>query len=407
MGRFFLCSLYRSQIIIKKISSDLNSSELLRVCGFLATFPKKSMDVYITTLDKESEDDVKIILDMFSKDLGDIKFLPLRLKKNTDYFRKYKKLDRLHIDDITEILKLIKEQTETYGQYIVLLTEKGLDIPPALNPYEKDWNSVFISRNVVVNSSRWIELTEDRTYLALAHQIIENVFQALSYITLSHPSFLEDIHLGVSGCINDFCADFNQIHAKILSGFICQKCQERFLSFEQEKDLVQLKKILRRISNRITDNFEFEINSNKKIVINEYGDIKLGGSKLNFRGAKIVKHTYLFYLINYNKIIRTEDLEGSEEVRQKFVELSTLIGLNYNLHEMDNYITHISTHQSRTKKYLLNSLINENLLKNFEIKGKKEKVDGVINNKKHYYQISVEKESDIEIDPSLLKYRLN
>lgn len=365
------------------------------------------MDVYITTLDKRSEDDVKIILDMFSKDFGDIKFLPLKLKKNTDYFKKYKKLDRLHIDDIKEILPLIKEQTGTYDQYVVLLTEKGLDIPAASNPYEKDWNSVFISKNIVVNSSRWIDLTEDRTYLALAHQIIENLFQALSYVTISHPSFLEDIHLGISGCINDFCADFNQIHAKILSGFICQKCQERFLCYEQEKDLVQIKKILRRISNRITDNFEFEINTNKRIVVNKYGDIKLGGSKLNFRGAKIVRHTYLFYLLNYNKIIRTEDLESNYEVRKKFIELSTLNGINYNLHDMDNYITNISTHQTRTKKYLLNSLINENLLKNFEIKGQKEKVNGVIDSKKHYYQISIDQESDIEIDPSLLKYRLN
>lgn len=365
------------------------------------------MDVYITTLDKESEDDVKIILDMFSKDFGDIKFLPLKLKKNSDYFKKYKKLDRLHIDDITDILQLIKDQKEKHNDYVVLLTEKGLDIPIARNPHDKDWNSVFFTKNIAVNSSRWVQLTEDRTYLALAHQIVENIFQSLSHLTISGPTFLEDIHTGVSGCINAYCGNFDQINAKILSGFICKECQERFLCFEQEKDLIQIKKILRRISNRITDNFEFEINTNKRIVVNKYGDIKLGGSKLNFRGAKIVRHTYLFYLLNYNKIIRTEDLESNYEVRKKFIELSTLNGINYNLHDMDNYITNISTHQTRTKKYLLNSLINENLLKNFEIKGQKEKVNGVIDSKKHYYQISIDQESDIEIDPSLLKYRLN
>ncbi len=48
------------------------------------------------------------------------------------------------------------------------------------------------------------EITEDRSYLAIAHQIIENIFQSLSQINLGSTKLMQEIHLNSKGCINDY-----------------------------------------------------------------------------------------------------------------------------------------------------------------------------------------------------------
>ena len=192
-----------------------------------------------------------------------------------------------------------------------------------------------------------------------------------------------------------------------MGGFICKECQKRALNFIQEKDVIQFRKILTRIRNRITDNYDFEINHNTKIKVDKYGEITLGDTKLDFKNASIVRLSYLFYLINYNKIINSNDLLTDKNVREKFIGLSSFMGLHLSSYAMDMYVNNIRTYQTRTKQYLLNSLINENLVDHFAIKGKSEKFENKPKKKIHFYQIQIENESDIEIEQSLLKYRQN
>jgi len=368
------------------------------------------MKIYLTTLDSATRDDLLIIEEMLNKDKGPIAFKIVASNTKSGYAERYKDLKKLSLIDIKEINHEIKSENNIFGNYLVLITNKIIEKPAPVTIHGKEsWYSAFAFKDIAVHSLGWNDITEQRSYLAIAHQIIENIFQSLSRMNLNSNELLEDVHLQSKGCINDYCRNKNEIHAKILSGFICKYCQDTAREkLEKSKEefpggelyILQVKNLLTRIRNRLTDNFEFKVSTNVKIKIDKYGDIKLGDKLLDFGATRIIKHAYLFYLINHNIPMGANDFRTNYKIREKFKNLSNVTGMCKTMAEYDGYTNSMSSYNSKAKKYVLNALPDEGLIDHFFFKSKKDKLEG------HHYFIDIQPQN-IELDPSLLQYRVN
>lgn len=368
---------------------------------------KIEMDVYITTFDRKLEKTVKMILNLYSQDEGEIKFKPLKLNQNSFYYEEYNGITEFPYAQIGGIGGMIKNQHNIFEDYLVIITDKILDIPTSPSLNDKDWNSAFVFKNIIVKSVGYEKLTENRPYLGIAHQIIENIFQSLIKMKINSRELYRKVHLDSIGCINDYCKDFKDIKTKIMSGRICKKCQERAVQENVSPVIIkQIKNILQRINNVFNDNFEFE---NAKITVESHGRMFIGDTKVDFGKATVSKLVYLFYLINYNKIITKDDLLKNEEVRSKFIQLGLLFDEEYkkendgiaDYSRLNKLVNKLSTPVRRIKDELELYTFNDSLRKTLLIQSKK------IFANIHYYQIEFPDEQDIEIHNSLWKYQIS
>lgn len=365
---------------------------------------KKLMNTFIASFAQDFDDDVENIVEMFKKDKGPINFQLLPVDYDSDYFKNYESLSSLRTEDINDICSSLRQSTKekiASSDVVVIITPKKLDIPVISTPKEKDWNSVFISHNIAVNCSRWDKITEGRPYLAVAHQIIENIFQDLSHIEINSQKLYKDIHVDSEVCINDYCKNLNETKGKIRSGFICKSCTERALKFTDKSYVLQIKNILKRISERLNDNYDFTPTKEElRVKIDQYADIYLGGKRINFGKSKIAKLCYLFYLINHNRSIGAKDFKGSPEIQKKFISLSSLLGETFTDQQYYSYVRSIRTHHTRSFEKVLNGLENESVSPYFKFKSETIKQDVYV------YKIEV-LEDNIEIPEDFQKYRLN
>lgn len=359
------------------------------------------MTIYLFTLDDHLREDISVIVDMFNKNKGSLKFKILSYKSSTDYYNLYKKSRSLTLESISEICNKLKGENNVYEDYGVLITSKNIEKPKVITLEGKEsWYSAFVFKNIAINSNDWEEITEDRSYLAIAHQIIENIFQSLSQLNLGSTELMEEIHFNSKGCINDYGRNRSEIYAKIMSGYICKNCQERFIERRNdESTLNQIKSTLTIIRNRITDNYDLSLNFTETISVDKYGQISIGKNKINFGNAKTLSHIYLFYLINHNLKIGHNDFLEKKEIQDKFTALFRVTGEYKNKFQMIRYVDSMSTYHTRIKKYIQNSLAIESLYEKFLYKSKKSKEYG------HHYWLELE-DSQVELDPSLQQYKI-
>ena len=362
------------------------------------------MNTFIASFAQDFDDDVENIVEMFKKDKGPINFQFLPVDYDSDYFKNYESLSSLRTEDINDICSSLRQSTKekiASSDVVVIITPKKLDIPVISTPKEKDWNSVFISHNIAVNCSRWDKITEGRPYLAVAHQIIENIFQDLSHIEINSQKLYKDIHVDTEVCINDYCKNLDETKGKIRSGFICKSCTERALNYTDKSHVLQIKNILKRISERLNDNYDFTPSKEElRVRIDQYADIYHAGKRINFGKSKIAKLSYLFYRINYNKSIGTKDFKKSEEIYQKFITLSSLLGETFTSQQYHSFVRNIRSNHTRSFNKVLNGLENENVSPYFKIKSECVGQDVFV------YKIEALDEN-IDIHPSLQKFRLN
>lgn len=355
-------------------------------------------------MSKNFVEDVENIVEMFKKDKGPIHFHYLAVDYNSEYFEKHESLSKLKVEDINEICSGLRssstEKIETWDS-VVFLTPKKLDIPYLNVPKEKDWNSVFFTHNIAVNCTRWDEITEGRPYLAVAHQIIENIFQDLSNIEINSQKLYKNIHIDTEVCINDYCKNLNETKGKIRSGFICKACTEKALLHSDKSYVLQIKNILKRISQRLNDNYDFSPTKEElQVKIDQYAEIYIGGKKINFGKSRIAKLCYLFYLINFNKTIGAKDFKTSEEIRQRFISLSSVLGEKIEDRDFYSYVRNIRTHHTRSFEKVLNGLENESVSPYFKFKSECVEQDVYV------YRIEA-LEENVDIHNSLSRFRLN
>jgi hypothetical protein len=341
------------------------------------------LKVKIAYLNSQGRDNIIDVIEMLSKDRGPLTFELLENNYSSDYFRYHRDLTKISIDDLKELSKLIRsDHSIKTDDFVVVISQKSLDASVINIASLKDWNSFYYEQNIIVRSGGWSNITEGKPYLAIAHQIIENIFQNLGMIDLNSIRLQDSIHMETEVCINDFCEKPNETKGKIRSGYICRSCTESALNHTTNDYVIQIKNILSRISNRLRENYDFNFSDDElKIQVTENYKIEIGGHLLDFGHKGKLSHiVYLFYLINHNGGFGRKDLSTGGVAREKFMALHNHIYGKIYEDEVDRYVRGITPVHSRISTRLKNQLNIEALAHKYGFNSSKTKQDVTVYN---------------------------
>lgn len=391
------------------------------------------MNIHIIYLSSQGFENIEETISMFSKDKGPLNFKLLEVIHSSDYYQFYRDLAKISKNDLKELSKQIRDSHNIHpDDLVVIVSPKSLETPTEKFNSSKDWYSYYYERAIVVRTGGWDKVTEGKPYLGISHQIIENIFQFLGNIDLNSKKLEKSVHLETEVCINDFCANPNETKGKIRSGYICQSCIESSLKYISNDYVIQIKNILSRISNRVRENYVFDFSEDqlkieviekfipikkdkekpnpkkevkekhttKKEEIEKY-KIKIGGQIIEFGHKGKISHiVYLFYLINPNLGIGSEDLSKQGIVREKFKLLYKKIYEEIYDDEVDRYIKNITSVHSRISTRLKNQLKIESLAHKYGFNSTKVAQDVYV------YNIDVSQEHLI-LPPELNSFKIN
>ena len=341
------------------------------------------MDIHIIYLSSQGFENIEETISMFSKDKGPLNFKLLEVNYSSEYHRFYKEIKTISTSDLKNLSSKIRDFYEiSQDDYIVIVSPKSLETPTEKFTTPKDWYSYYYERAIVVKTGGWEKITEGNPYLGISHQIIENVFQSLGNIDLYSKKFEKSIHLETEICINDFCANPNETKGKIRSGYICQSCIESALKNISNDYVIQIKNILSRISNRVRENYVFDFSEDQlKIEVTQDYEIKIGGQIIDFgHKGKLYHVVYLFYLININVGIGSNELSKQGIVREQFKSLYNHLYKKIYDYEIESYIKNITSIHSRISTKLKNQLNIESLAHKYRFNSSKTRQDVYVYN---------------------------
>jgi hypothetical protein len=376
-----------------------------------------NMTVRIFCLNEKDIADTEYLTHMLSKDIGPLKFRLHKPSTKEDYYKFHNSLDIVSVHDFNHISQLIENKYPfNHNFFNVILTEKQIESPTNKFKSSKDWYSFYFEKFIIVKTSGWEESTEGKPYLGVAHQIIENLFQSLGCIDLYGLNLFDSLHRKTKTCINDFCETIEETNGKIRSGHICKQCYENAMPHIGNETIVQIRSILRRIRNRITEDYEIPVSDReRKIEINNNLDIIIGGVHLDWGKSKNLHPYYLFYLLNYNKNIGVSDFKGEgkyNDAMDKMTEL--LLNLkfkNFNklkgtsigerlykekIKLVNSFIKNITSYQTRIYNTIMNNVHREDVGYFYRLTSKK--ID-----RKNTYFVRVDS-TDIVIPENFKKY---
>lgn len=371
------------------------------------------MNVFILSINHQGSDNISQVLDMFQKDSGPLMFKLIENQADSDYFKYHRSIDKISIENLNQLSNLIRDYYKVdANDFLVIVSQKPL-IKPSISFYSnKDWISFYENKNILVKSAGWNKLTEGKPYLGIAHQIIENVFQIIGNIDLLGQNLDRSIHKEVDICINDFCENLNETKGKIRSGYICESCISAALYYTDLKYIIQIKKILGRISNRLRENHTYNFTDDelkievKKNIDNKEYSVYIGGTLIDFgHKGKLSLTAYLFYLINHNIGISKNDFarkadNPQNQARLMFMKLyEQLYGSFYDF-EMDIYVRDIRSVHSRISSRFLNQIQVDEIAQLYSFKS--EKISQDITN----YKLDL-KSHLVNLPSELMQFRLS
>ena len=191
--------------------------------------------------------------------------------------------------------------------FIVILSELGMDFSFHTN---KKWFSYFKGKNIAVRTNDWEDYSENKPYVAISHQIIENLFQSLSGYDFEEFDFY---HKRAKGCINDFCENEYEIEYKLRSGSICRQCLEKAAENNIPFEILDhIKLFLDVLRNELLE-FKSILNtySMPNLIISETGEISIGDKKIQME--YVPKTFYIFMLLNRGREISFRFLKKNHE----------------------------------------------------------------------------------------------
>jgi hypothetical protein len=352
-------------------------------------------------------------MEILSSQIGPLKFNLIEFSNKTEYFNFHNSLNKITLQDLKSLSDLIRnEEGLDSEEFVVIVSAKSLETPNKKLKTFKDWISFYQDRNIVIKSSGWDKVTENRPHLGIAHQIIENLFQNLSQVDLESIKLNESIHMEVEPCLNSFCENLKETRFKISSGHICGPCQKKALFYVSNNVIVQVRSILNCISQDYNDNCILEY-SDKELTIEVTGtyEIFIGGNEFKFDvRAKKSKITYLFYLINHGKDIGVSDFRGNyhhNDAYEKFKSLhEKLSGKTYD-YEIDSYLNDPSYRHTKIYKRMKEIFNSEFIANKYRIASTSETVgEGKRTSTVTTYHIDIEPKH-LNIPKDLLEFRVS
>ncbi len=276
--------------------------------NYLLVFEKKSMRVYITSTPEIKEFEIQKVVGLLNKQNGPLEFLASEILNQDLVYTSILNSQTLSFDEIIEISEMYRTRFNIDSESIlVTLSSLKLDFSFYTN---KKWFSYFKGNNIIVRTNDWEEYSENKPYIAISHQIIENIFQSLSgYVFEEYDYF----HKRAKGCINDFCENEYEIEYKLRSGIICKTCLERAAENQLPFGILnQIQSLLNQFRDEILD-FKSILNaySLPSLVISDNGEISIGDK--NIKMEYVPKTLYIYMLLNRGKEITFKNLKNNHE----------------------------------------------------------------------------------------------
>ncbi len=275
------------------------------------------MNIYISGTPEISMDSINEVVDFLSSINGPINFIPLSpVSKKWTTFRKSEKEKNedsyIILNDLKQIATVLRIQfTQIEDENLVIvLTSITLNFIEFNSP--KKWFSHYNDKDIYIRTYNWSQFTNNRPYLAICHQVLENTLQILNGNIGGKFDYYHNTPEG--GCINAFCVNEFEIEYKINSGKICSACQFNLKQNNvQSGYIIQIKNLLSKIAAEAnsldTDLFE---NRDIKIEINKRGDIYIDGIFLAMDEKP--RAFYLFFICSNNNAFTFPDLKSKKDI---------------------------------------------------------------------------------------------
>lgn len=372
------------------------------------------MKVYVTGTPEVSKQLIKKVVQLLGETKGPINPSQIDLLRSKD-LEPYVNLDEKEIPITFDSLNKVAEKgrlASNYdnGDFYVILTSHKLD----LAFFGKNWFSYFNKKNVFVRTYGWEEHTPGKVHIAIAHQIIENVFQSLSGYKFERYDYYHD---RAKGCINDFCKNEYEIEFKLRAGHICKSCLD--VAVNNGTSIEQIDQI-----SRFLNLFRDELLDFKSVIeemgvpnmkIKENGNIYIGDTFINI--DYIHATFYIFTFLHRGEEISIQYLRDNiDQFRNIYFSIKktgsdkaifTFMGFEYDSKGEKVYnrdrgpmMKYIRNRRDKIKTKIKEAVGLE-LAELFKI-GSFSKLDWK-RNKQHYSILPINDRVNIEIEPGLLE----
>lgn len=265
------------------------------------------MNVYITGTPEISNIKINKVVESLNRVQGPLKFFSVsKLSKAT--YRNTVDFDNDSSPLFFETLNYVaNSERDCFGypteDFIVILTSKKLENAF----YGKNWFSYFKGKNIFVRTYGWENHTPGKTHIAIAHQIIENIFQSLSGHIYEHYDYY---HQRPQGCINDFCSNEYEIEFKLRTGHICKSCLN--VAVENGISIELVGQIGRYLSFFRQELLEIQSTIDEmpipNVRISETGEVIVGNKKIDIK--YIHRAFYIFAILNRGEVMSVRFLRN-------------------------------------------------------------------------------------------------
>ena len=145
----------------------------------------------------------------------------------------------------------------------------------------------------------------------IAHQCVENIFQSISQLDIVNYKSEPNIHEPAIGCINDFCDEKVDIIRKFQTANICPSCYQRAVDKGiTDFVLAHIISIIEEVRKEFVISKNFRSQNLEKVVIDEKGNITIGGRVIKMETLpKVMYINFLNHIegIPTNKLCDNKD----------------------------------------------------------------------------------------------------
>lgn len=269
------------------------------------------MKVYITGTPEINEFEIQKVVGLLNKQNGPLEFLAsdILIQDFVDKsILKRNDSQTLSFDEIIEISEMYRTRFDIDSKsLLVILSSLKLDFSFYTN---KKWFSYFKENNIVVRTNDWEDYSENKPFVAISHQIIENIFQTMSGYDFEEFDYY---HKRAKGCINDFCQNEYEIEYKLRSGSICRQCLEKAAENKIPFEILDHIQLLLDVFRNELLEVKSILNaySLPSLVISDSGEISIGDK--NIRMEYVPKTFYIYMLLNRGREITLKILKNNHK----------------------------------------------------------------------------------------------
>ena len=372
------------------------------------------MQVYITGTPDVTSRLINRVVDLLNKCQGPLKFVAHE-SLTANYFLNIvgdnNDSPMITFDQIVNLCDHYRfDENIEINSFVIVLSSIKLDFAVIES---KKWFSYFSFKDIVVRTYDWDEYTNNKPQIAIAYQIIENIFQSLSGYRYNMFNYF---HRPAKGCINDFCKNEYEIEYKLRSGHICQSCLQVAVDNSTSIEvLTQVKGYLNFFRDELLDfKSVLETIGIPTLAISADGIISIGNKKIDIE--YVPRTFYIFSILNrgqeitfnylkenqgkLSSIYRTIKKTGSDRPIQTF--LGTEIDVNGNTlvirdYEKNKKIIRDKRNEIKTD---LKSAIGDELAELFKIGSTRRIFEGRV---EHCSLFPDNERLRVEIDPEFLE----